>query len=69
MNTDPAIQEILCVTDLSDFSNAAVPLAAILAERFGSELYLGHVLELPYRQNLMITALEIEEGIWERKRQ
>jgi nucleotide-binding universal stress UspA family protein len=45
MSTNAEIKKILCVTDLSDFSNAAVPVAAILAEKLGSELFLGHVVE------------------------
>lgn len=41
------IQRILCATDLSDFSNAAVIQAIGMAKEFGSTLFICHVIDLP----------------------
>ena len=41
------IQRILCATDLSDFSNAAVIQAIGMAKEFGSTLSICHVIDLP----------------------
>lgn len=40
-------QRILCATDLSDFSNAAVFQAIEMAREFGATLYICHVIDLP----------------------
>lgn len=40
-------QRILCATDLSDFSNAAVVQAIGMAREFGATLYICHVIDLP----------------------
>jgi universal stress protein A len=42
-------KSIVCTTDLSENANAAMPLAAELARRFGGSVTVLHVLEnLPY---------------------
>jgi nucleotide-binding universal stress UspA family protein len=40
-------QRILCATDLSDFSNAAVTQAIGMAEEFGATLFICHIIDLP----------------------
>jgi len=40
------MENILCTTDLSDFSNYAVPYGIALAKEFGAKLYLCHVIDL-----------------------
>lgn len=40
------LKSILCTTDLSDFSNYAVPYGIALAKKFGAKLYLCHVIDL-----------------------
>lgn len=41
-----SIQKILLPTDFSEYSQCAVKYACELAEKFGSELHLVHVLEI-----------------------
>lgn len=40
-------QQILCATDLSDFSNSAVIQAVEMAKEFGSKLSICHVIDVP----------------------
>jgi len=40
------LKSILCATDLSNFSNYAVPYGIALAQEFGAKLYLCHVIDL-----------------------
>ncbi len=40
------IQNILCTTDFSDFSNHAIPFGISLAREFGAKLYLCHVIDI-----------------------
>jgi len=40
-------QQILCATDLSDFSNSAVIQAIGMAKEFGARLSICHVIDLP----------------------
>ena len=40
-------QQILCATDLSDFSNSAVLQAIGMAKEFGARLSICHVIDLP----------------------
>ena len=40
-------KHILCATDLSSFSNAAVYYGAALARVFESKVHLCHVIDLP----------------------
>ncbi len=40
-------KNILCTTDLSDFSNYTLPYGAALAHEFGATLYLCHAINLP----------------------
>lgn len=40
------LKKILCTTDLSEFSNAAIPYAVSMAEEFDARLVVGHVIEL-----------------------
>jgi nucleotide-binding universal stress UspA family protein len=47
-DTMKPIQKILCPTDFSKGSDVAVQFAAELATRFGAEIELVHVFQLPY---------------------
>jgi len=40
------IENILCATDLSDFSNDAIPYGIAMAEEFGAKLLVCHVIEM-----------------------
>jgi nucleotide-binding universal stress UspA family protein len=40
------LDKILCATDLTPYSNKALPYAAALASRFGSKLYVVHAVDL-----------------------
>lgn len=40
------LENILCATDLSDFSNLTLPYGIALAEEFGARLYVCHVVEI-----------------------
>jgi len=40
------VRRILCTTDYSECADAALPIAARLADMFGAELHLLHVVEL-----------------------
>ena len=41
------LKNILCATDLSDFSSHAVSYAIAMAREFNAKLYLCHVFDLP----------------------
>lgn len=41
------IQNILCSTDLSEFSNHTIAYGAALAREFGARLYICHAINLP----------------------
>jgi len=38
---------ILCATDLSDFSNNAISFGVALAREFGAKLFVCHVVDIP----------------------
>ena len=41
------LKNVLCATDLSDFSNHAISYATAIAREFDARLYLCHVFDLP----------------------
>ncbi|MDR3203925.1 MAG: universal stress protein [Deltaproteobacteria bacterium] len=42
-----SISAVVCATDLSEGSNKALPLAAHIANGFGSKLIVAHIIDLP----------------------
>lgn len=40
------LKNIICTTDFSDVSNAAIPFGIALAKEFGAKLFLCHVIDL-----------------------
>ncbi len=40
------LKNIICTTDFSDVSNAAIPFGIALAKQFGAKLFLCHVIDL-----------------------
>ncbi len=41
------IKNIICLTDLSEFSNRTIDYGLALAKKFDSKLYLSHIVEIP----------------------
>ncbi len=42
------INRILCTTDFSDFSNQTIPHGIALAKAFDAELFVCHIIDLPF---------------------
>ncbi len=41
------MNNIICLTDLSEFANRTIDYGMALAKKFNSKLYLGHIVDIP----------------------